>query len=220
MDSIYTNPESLRFLYRNPKNPLRDLEEENSQAAQTLVATVPATAPGGGGGGGTGIPPGGCPAVGQLGIVRVPGTFDAKIAIPVQELKIGIDYLWHPIKNLFQRIVALEILKDVECVQYRTFAGAESIVTLTDMVIQSFEDERGRQICELLGDLENSHANVSVSRFLPQEDQIEWIKQAGKHDAVRITLEGERGGIYASGTLPDKQTVRHNTKPGPQGPGE
>jgi hypothetical protein len=53
-DTAHTNPDSLRLLYKNPKNPLRDLEDDVTAIAQSIVVTSPASPPSGGYGGGQG----------------------------------------------------------------------------------------------------------------------------------------------------------------------
>ena len=198
-DSIYTSPDFLRLLYLNPRNPLG--ETGGGGPVFDTVAAPPSVPPD--------RPPIGCPAVGEYTLVQHP-VFVLTQPVMVEKLRVGKDYLWHAIANTFQKVVGVRIIKDVECVRIKTFDGAESVVTLTDQVIQRFADLHGKQIMDLINDPDAEHGAVSCIDLKPRETTIEWIVSVGRRDAVRISLEG--GGIYASGSDPTKTTLRHNTK--------
>lgn len=213
-DSSFTNPDSLRLLYLNPRNPLRDLDmDETSVASPTTPVAQPTTSvPGSGGGGGT---PVGCPAFGQWLLERVPHTRAGIRFLLVEDLLKGHPaFLWNPILRTFRRVIAAVLIENVECVQYRTFAGAESIVSYTHPVIQSLIDRHGSQICDLINEPDKSHAAVSYIDYALIETQIESISAVGKRNAVKISLEGDDGDIYCCGTDPLKTNLGHNNKPG------
>lgn len=216
-DTSWTNPDNLRSLYKSPRNPLRDLEDLTPTANQGLIAPPPSQPPNGipgGGGGGTGHG-GTCPAVGQFTLVRIAATTKAVRPVLVEEITTH-DWLWNPIANTFRPVIACGIIENVECVIYRTFAGAESVVSLTQPVIQHFKDEQGIQIVDLINDPDAVHKAVSCIDFTAVENQIEWIKTAGKRNVVHISLEAynEFGdGIYVSGTDPLKTNLIHNKPP-------
>lgn len=222
-DSPYTNPDSLRLLYLNPKNVLRALNEvlgdDEQQQFASLPMGVPITSGGNIGGGGIIDDPTGCPAVGQYTISLMPGTKSAKYPRLVEELVPGRDSLWQPITKAFRKLVGVRIIPNVECAIYRTFDGAESIVSLTDQIIQAMDDNRGRQLMDLIAEPDASHANVTSIEFQVGISAIEWIRSFGRRDVVQLTLEGDNGDIYASGSNPLFLTVRHNNKVGPGGGG-
>lgn len=222
-DTSYTNPDTLRTLYRNPANPLKDLDEELSATAQLLapppgVVGIPGTGGGGEPGGGLDPP---CPAVFEFTCI-----YDFKLHRPrfvfVQEINAGIDRIWHPILRKFRLVTGAEIVKGVDCVRVETFAGAGQTVSLTHPVIQSIDDDRGLSIASMLQDLEAEHHAVaqlgSRKDLVPTE--ISQIVSVGKLDVVRIRMEGKQGGIYASGSDPDALLLGHNAKNnGPGGGG-
>jgi hypothetical protein len=129
------------------------------------------------------------------------------------------DSLWQPLTKEFRKLVGVRIIPNVECAIYRTFDGAESIVSLSDQIIQALDDNRGRQLMDIIAEPDLSHANVTSIEFQIGVSAIEWIRSFGRRDVVQLSLEGERGDIYASGTNPLYLTLRHNSKIGP-GPGE
>lgn len=213
-DTAYTNPDNLRLLYKQPKNPLRDLDDI-STIAQQIVVTSPSQPPSGGfggngGGNGGGGGGSGCPAVGQFTLKLIDGTHDAVNPEYVENLRPMIDWLWHPIMQIYDRVTHVSIIKDVPCVRVQTFDRAEQIVSYSHPVIQTFKDTKGRSINSMLEDLESSHSAVSCCAMESAETQIESIASVGLRDVVRITLE--RFGIYTCGTDPLLTIVSHNKR--------
>lgn len=221
-DSSYTNPDKLRELYINPKNPLRALEEDSS-AAQ-LVSTNPSLpisglASGGGNAGGEVIGGGsggsGCPILTDYVLIR-----DASgnvAAIQSQFVKAG-DYLYNPITGEFRKAIYSEILRRQPCVRNTTFDGAEQIVSLSHPVIQSFSDTTGLPVEEMLKDQTRIYGAVSVFDYTEAaETDLELVVYIGLRDVQHITLEGAGGGIYASGTKPTATILGHNK---PRDPGD
>lgn len=204
-DSVFTNPDTLRLLYLSPKNPNR--ETADISAPQSLVAPPPFTPPD--------IPPidpPPCPAVGQYTAALLNGTSSDVRTVQVEQLRLGHDQLWDPISQTFKRIAALSIVPGVPCVRYRTLDGAESVVSIHDFVIRNFKDETGRMIAKMMQEQDAVHGSVSLIGRGVNETEIDWIADAGIQSVVKITLEGEAGGRYASGTDPRKMTMRHNNK--------
>jgi len=205
-DSVFTNPDTLRLLYLSPKNPNR--ETADISAPQSLVSPPPFTPPD--------IPPidppPGCPAVGQYTAALLNGTVSDVRAVQVEKLRLGHDQLWDSISQTFKRIAALSIVPGVACVRYRTLDGAESVVSIHDFVIRNFKDETGRMIAKMMQEQDAVHGSVSLIDLVANETEIDWIADAGIQSVVKITLEGEKGGRYASGTDPRKMTMRHNNK--------
>jgi len=217
-DSNYTNPDALRLLYTNPRNALRGLDD----LASDIDASASIASP-------TGLPPGnisggalnsgeviGCPVFGEYVLALFPDTRRVTRPVLVENLTICKDYLWQPVTKAFRKVLDVQIIKDVECVRLRTVDGAESRVTLTDRVIQSLADTQGRDVQSMIDEPHSIHGAVSLIDFHLYESEIEWIRSIGRQDAVRISLEGKGGDIYASGTDPLKTTLRHNAlaKPG------
>lgn len=223
-DTSYTNPDALRTLYRNPKNPLKDLDEELAATA-AIVASAPTGAvggaPGSGGGGGGGgwtDPP--CPA-----FFEFTWAYDFRLHRPVakfvQDVVENVDRLWSPIAKEFRLVTRAEHVYNVECVRYRTmYTDVVSVVSLSHPVIQDLDDDRGRQILDMLQNLESGHRAVSaMGPYQLIQTGIEEIASVGKNSVVKITLEGEGGGIYASGSHPERMNLGHNIKNDPPGQG-
>jgi hypothetical protein len=204
-DSVFTNPDALRLLYLSPKNPNR--ETADISAPQSLVAPPPPII--------IDPPPRDppCPAVGQYTAALLNGTSSDVRTVQVERLRLGHDQLWDPISQTFKRIAALSIVPGVACVRYRTLDGAESVVSIYDFVIRNFKDETGRMIAKMMQEQDEVHGSVSLIGRGVNETEIDWIADAGIQSVVKITLEGEKGGRYASGTDPRKMTMRHNNKP-------
>jgi hypothetical protein len=214
-DTAHTNPDSLRLLYKNPKNPLRDLEDDVTAIAQSIVVTSPASPPSGGygggqGGGGGGGGGGGCPAVGMFTLTLGHGPIETIRYELVQNLRPYVDWLWNPILQVYDMVTRAEIVKDVECVAVKTTDLCEKIVSRTHPVIQSLADKNGTSINELLSDLEADHNAVSVIMFDTAETQIDTIRSVGLRDVVHITLQ--RWGIYPIGKDPYKTILGHNKR--------
>lgn len=208
-DSIYTNPDALRLLYLAPKNPLKDLDEDSRSGADNAPFVPVVSGPVGGPIRPPLIP---CPAVGQYTAALLENTRNALKPVLVEELRLNEDMLWDAISRTFKKVVAKTIVHDVDGVRYRTNDGAESIVSIWDFIIRDFEDETGQMIGDILREPDAIHGNVSVIDFIARESNIAWVEDVGKISVVKITLEGEQGGRYASGTDPLKMTMRHNRK--------
>lgn len=203
IDSIYTDPEALRLLYRNPRNQTGGLpdasQDTNTQQPQTYVPPI--------------TPQQHCPAVGQFTIMRVPGSDHGIMPAMVQAIREGIDYLWNPIDSTFRLVERARRVAGQPCVLVKMINKAESVVSISDMIIRSFEDETGIEIHKLLlnpGDIH--HAMTSID-FQTLRSEIDTITDIGEREVIEFSLEG--GGVYASGTMPTKLTLRHNKAPDP-----
>lgn len=214
IDSKFTNPDELRTLYRNPRNTLKNLDDADAFAVNNLASVFQLPI-----GSSTQTDSGGlgphCPAVGQFTMVR--GVEQSLKPVAVQLLRVDYHYIWHPITGAFQKVTHVDIVRDQDCVIVRTMDEAESIVSITDVLIQTLEDVTGKQIFDLINEPDVSQQAVSCINFKPLQSEIAEIVTCGKRDVVSVSLEGN--GIYASGTTPTKMTVRHN-KPRESGGGD
>ena len=209
-DSSFTNPDSLRARYINPRNVLLNLDEQASGESQAagdgaaLVINQPSNQS-------SPIfqqPRGqyGCPAVGQFVIARsAQGKPLVKLAETVISLK---DYLYNPITKTFHKVVHAEIIKDQECALIRTFDDAAQIVSFSHPVITNFADKTGTLVSDIIPHQERSAGAVSVIDFIANENSIDAIYSVGRRDVVHIALED--GFIYASGVNPMRMIVGHN----------
>lgn len=203
-DSVYTNPDALRLLYLNPKNPLGGLEETKPDVAVPAGQTVPEIHP----------PPtgsGSCPALGQFILIRLDAAKGGITYKKVEEVNAGIDFAWHPVRRTFHQIIAAEIMPEQPLAKVVTFDGAQSICSLTHPVIQDFEDTGGQQVFDLINEPDKAHKAVSIIDFEVFQTEIALISAAGTGKCVRISLED--GFIYASGTDPLKTIAAHNKPP-------
>lgn len=213
-DTKYTNPDSIRLLYLNPKNPLKNVDDD--RLGLSLIETGPALPPssspsgttgggiGGQGGGGGG---GGCPALGQYTLAWEDAGRGVIIPKFIDDLIVGLDKLWHPIKRYFQEISHIRYI-DAECVYVRTFDDADQIVSLSHPEIQSLDDENGTPISDMLANLEASHKAVSCIDFGVNETEIAEIRSVGRRTVAHISLVD--GFIYACGSNPLRTVLGHN----------
>lgn len=213
IDSVYTDPDAIRKLYLNRRAiadmlPGADPSDFGLTGAggASLVSTVPS--PSGGGTGGGSAP--GCPAFGQFTLAR--SAQGVPYAVLVDGIRADTYELWNPIARTFKRVIAAEVIHSQPCAKVTSLDGCESIVSLTDPVIQSFADETGRSISELIAEQDADHGIVTSIECVAAESRILSIESAGWRSVVKISLEG--GGIYASGSDPQRMTVRHNNKEG------
>lgn len=205
-DSIYTDPEALRLLYRNPRNVLGGLADVGSAPADVSTVTPPFTPPV------LDIPPVYCPAVGQyiLAASQISGSWGP---MRVEHLVENITRIVDPITWQFAVVEKATRISDVDCAVIRTVNGAESIVSLSDLVITGLDDLDGRPLIDLIQDRSKAHTAVSVIEFKAERSEIESIWAVGKRDVIAITLRPT--GRYASGSQPFRMTVRHNKSADP-----
>lgn len=203
IDSQYTDPEALRLLYRNPRNQTGAILSEGPVQTVTSPTFEPVILP----------PPTHCPAVGQFTIIRVPNSKHGIMPMLVQLVQRHIDHLWNPITSTFQAVTLARRVKHVPCVKITTTDGAESIVSISDMVIRTLEDDTGRSVAELIAEHDVEHRIVSCIKYRAGESYIATIEDMGEQDVIEFSLEDN--GIYASGSLPDRMTVRHNKEVNP-----
>lgn len=201
-DSQYTNPDALRLLYLNPKNPLGGLGEANPVEAVVPVPEVPVP---------INPPPGqNCPALGQFILIRLSekGGIHYK---KVEEIKVFEDYAWNPLTKSFHQIIKADIIKSQACARVRSSAGAETVCTLSEPLIQSFEDNEGTMVFDLVRNPDRSHKIIETIDFQTKESEIHSIANAGFLDVVHISLAD--GFIYTCGSDPLKTIARHNKPP-------
>lgn len=220
IDSKHTSPDAIRALYLNPKNPLQNVEDVGGLPIAVQIAIQqPLTGLGGGGGYSSGGNSGGggqyqysCPAVDQWTVARVPGTLRSWIYKRMQDVSKDADYLRNPMskEREFRRVIEKQIIRNVECVSYSTFAGAESVCSYSHLVIRDREDGHGKTINQLIEEPDVSHRTVSLLEQELEDTEIRQITSVGKMDIVAITLEGIGGGIYFCGSVPEKLNATHN----------
>lgn len=203
-DSIYTDPEALRQVYRNPRNQTGMLPDSQPSAA---ISPPPVYVP-------PINPPIHCPAVGQFTIMRVPGSDHGIIPAMVQDVREGIDYLWNPIDSTFRLVERARKVAHQPCVLVKMINKAESVVSISDMIIRSFEDETGIELHKLLLEPDVIHHAMTSIDFQTRKSEIDTITDIGEREVIEFSLAG--GGIYASGTMPTKLTLRHNKQQNPE----
>lgn len=228
VDSTYTDPDALRALYVNPRNALKYLNDLAAQAASstptvpvlpqpgTIVNIDPNT-------------PIGCPLTGEWVIALKRGTISEPIAMLIDDLTIK-DKLYQPVLQEFRQVVAIEHIPYVLGVSVHTQNGAVSRVSITDKIIQHQEDTVGMSIDRFLKKGAETVWDDGVLSLMPQNGGWELVQSHiayiitldRRQTAIKISLEGENGDIYASGRGADKgMTVRHNAKiPDPDIPPE
>lgn len=203
IDSIYTDPEALRLLYLNPKNQTGATLNEGPQPINPAPYVPPVYQPGGY-----------CPAVGQFTIVRVPNSKHGIMPVRVEDVQRHVDYLWNPLTASFKPVVRAKRVADVPCLRVTTEEGVESIVSHDDPIIQAFDDDEGCPISKLLENPQGEHAVLACIDFRLRDSSIAKIEDVGLMDVIEFSL-GEGGGIYASGTVANKLTLRHNKRADP-----
>lgn len=207
-DSNYTNPDALRLLYLNPRNPTREATDQNQPV--TLLQQPPIIQPPPPGGGQTGT---GCPALTEYGLACVGTLRPMPQPMPVRVIRKGMR-LWNPIAKTFGIVAYAEVLKDANCVFVRTFSGVECVTSIASKGIVSIDDTKGRRIYDLLTQEDERAGAVQWLMGQPNalDCTIEKIADAGKHDVMHITLEEVDGitPIYATGSTPQKMLAWHN----------
>lgn len=203
IDSSYTDPEALRNLYRNPKNPLKEAGVDVGSSQLTTPAAAPLIRPSL-----DDVAPIHCPEIGQWTYALDPYGSDC-IPMMVKDVRKG-DFLWHPVRRQFQEVTFAEAFAGVDCFEIRTHEKYEQVVSDGHPVIQCVGDEHGLPVVKLL-----ERANEALAVILryddPEQDYIESIRYLGKMAVMHISLRG--GGIFATGTRPDQLVLGHNKPP-------
>lgn len=206
-DSLYTDPDALRTLYRNPKNPLRDTDVGQSSLSQTAAPTplVTPLRP-------ADIEPIHCPEIGEWTLGLDPYGDDC-IPMCVKDIRKG-DFIWHPIRERFIEVVYAQPVPNIDCFEVISHEGCGQVVSHSHPVIQCVDDDRGLPVTTLLERVSDALA-VILRWGDPEQDFIESIRYVGKRDVMHLSLRG--GGIFATGTRPDRLVLGHN-KPAPTPP--
>lgn len=197
-DSVYTDPEKLRILYRNPRNPLKAVEDVQTNGAgdgggeQPIFTFNP----------NQDLPqPHFCPYVYQFIPVLLIPRFDRREKGEKQidykmagDLQPFVDYAYNPITKKFNKIIKAEIIPNQYLYRFRTKGGYETIGTASHPIIQDLRDQNGKRIIDfqpsesvLCWDSENLIYELSDDSTMHSLDS-----------AVHITLETEH--IYAAGS--------------------
>jgi hypothetical protein len=209
-DSIYTDPDALRLLYLNPKNPLGGLTDPTGPPV-TPTAPPPDPPP---------PNPPHCPAVGEWTWKYIGSKRGNLTHVRVGSLRTRVDRLYNPITQHFNVIDSIRFIENVPCLRVTTLDGAVQVVSFTHPVIQKLKDAVGRAAEHLMAMLEAGRVYglgaVSCIDAVANLTKVKKIERAGLRMVAEIKLRKEH--IFASGSSPDAMLCGHN-KPREEGGG-
>lgn len=206
-DSQYTDPDVLRLLYLNPRNPLGSLGDQDPLPTATVEPPAPPVPPTGGGGG--------CPALGQYTIKYISSTRERFTYTLVQALRPKVDYLWNPITKNWNRVGEVELIENVPVVKVVTENGAAKIVSYSHPVIQKLDDADGTPAIELKERIDigrvyglKAVSCIGLDAVMTKLTEISEIPELPTATVVRIYLETEH--IFPCGIVPGRMIMGHN----------